>query len=104
MSGSINYHGFSSKQSAVTYAVKILRNNNLITGDAEIYYEQSVWDNAPAGTSTQDEKFDFSTYSSDDDDMYYRVSATHNSFGWSINISYISIPPYDPEMDWYETL
>ena len=96
------YNGFESKRKAITFAVKCLRMNKLVTQEAEIYYEDTVWDTLPDGAIDANESYDFSTPTSEDDEMYYRVTASMDDYGWSIVIEHKYIPTPDPEMAWYE--
>lgn len=97
----MNYHGFESKQNAVIYAIKALRENNLVTIQAENYYEQCVWDRMDE-LDKEDDVFDLDTWTSDEDEMYYRLTTSKNSLGWSVKITLINIPALDPEMNWYD--
>ena len=97
----MNYDGFESKQSAVIHAIKILRENNLVTDRAEIYYEQYIWDDI-SDICKEDNIFDLDTWTSDEDEMYYRLTTSKNPLGWSIKIALVNIPIPDPEMAWYD--
>lgn len=97
----MNYHGFESKQNAVIYAINALRENNLVTDQAEIYYEQSVWNGMP-DSDKENDVFDLDTWTSDEDEMYYRLTTSKNNFGWSVEITYVNIPAPDTEMGWYD--
>ena len=55
------YNGFESKRKAIAFAVKCLRENKLVTQEAEIYYEDTVWDTLPDGAINTNETYDFST-------------------------------------------
>jgi hypothetical protein len=97
----MNYHGFESKQSAVIYAIKALRENKLVTKQAEKYYDQYIWDHME-DRDKEDDVFDLDTWTSEEDEMYYRLTTSKNTLGWSVEITLVNIPTPDPEMAWYD--
>lgn len=101
MPSKLVYNGFESKRDAVIFAVKALRENNLVTPEAEIFYGDYAWSSDPIDDTTE-ESFDFPTYTSDYDETYYHVTASIDDYGWKIDIKTKHIPMPDPEMGWYD--
>ncbi len=101
MPSKLSYNGFESKRDAVTFAVKALRENNLVTPEAEFFYEDYAWSSHQIDDKAE-ESFDFSTYTSDYDETYYRVMASIDDYGWKIVIETKHIPTPDPETAWYD--
>ena len=101
MPAKLFFNCFESKRKAITFAVKALRENGLITPDAEFLYEDYAWSNRP-NDDNEKESFDFATYTSDDDEIYYRVTASIDDYGWRIVIKTKHIPTPDPDMLWYD--
>ena len=95
------YNGFESKRKAITFAIQALREKNLVTPAAEFFYEDYAWSGYPKDDKEK-ESFDFSTWTSDDDEIYYRVTASIDDYGWKIVIKTKYIPTPDPEMGWYD--
>jgi hypothetical protein len=88
------YTGFESKRKAITFAVRALLENNLVTPEAAFYYEDYAWPTPPAYDNNE-ESFDFATWTSHEDEMYYRATASLDDYGWRVVIERVHIPTPD---------
>lgn len=86
------YTGFESKRKAITFAVRALLENKLITPEAVFYHEAYAWTTSHA--DDKEESFDFATWTSHEDGMYYRATASLDDYGWRVVIerAHISAP------------
>ena len=101
MMQNMSFHFFESKKDAVIYAIKVLRGKNLVTDQAKIYYEQYIWNGMP-DPDKEDDSFDLDTRTSDEDEMFYRLTTSKDCLGWSVKITLVNVPKPDPEMAWYD--
>ena len=91
MPSKLLYTGFESKRKAITFAVRALLENKLVTPEAGFYCKDYAWTTTPAD-DTNEESFDFATWTSHEDGMYYRATASLDDYGWRVVIERVHIP------------
>lgn len=101
MPSKLLYTGFESKRKAITFAVSALLENKLVTPEAEFYCEEYAWSSRPLDDKDE-ESFDFATWTSNEDEMYYRATASLDDYGWRVVIERVNIPTPDDEATWYD--
>ena len=101
ISSKLIYTGFESKRNAIIFAVKALLENELVTPEAEFYCEDYAWSSYSPDDKSE-ESYDFATWTSDEDEMYYRATASLDDCGWRVVIEQVNIPTPDDEMIWYD--